>query len=139
MKFDTSFTVAASPQACFDYVTDPDKGTQWASAAKEVRAEGEPGVGRKIIAKAELIIPFEITQTVTVYEPPSKYSFSASKPVKMAYDFSFDADGDGTKVTCNLDADPGKFLPGGSFVLKPKFKKTFKDDMTSLEKHLNAL
>ncbi len=140
MKFDTSFTVpGVSPQACFDYVTDPDKGTEWAGSAKEVRAEGEPGVGRKIIAKAEMIISFEITQTVTVYDEPSRYAFGATKPMKVAYDFRFDAAGDGTKVSCEIDADPGKFIPGGSLLLKGKFKKEFNSDMASLEKALKAL
>lgn len=139
MQFDTSFTVPGkSPEECFDYVTDPDKGTEWAGSAKEVRAEGEPGVGRKIIAKVDMIIDFEITQTVDVYERPSRYVFSAEKPMKVAYDFRFEPADNGTRVSCNLDADPGKFIPGGSLLLKGRFKKEFNGDMQRLEKALTS-
>ncbi len=140
MQFNKSFTVPGkAPQECFDYVTDPSRGTEWAGSAKEIRAEGEPGVGRKIIVKAELVISFDITQTVTAYEPPTHYAFGATMPVKMEYDFTFAPDGDGTTVTCNLDADPGKFIPGGGLLLKGKFKKEFNGDMERLEKRLTNL
>ncbi len=137
MKFNESFTVSGkSPAQCFEYVTNPDNGAKWADAAKEVRAEGEPGVGRKIIVKAEMIITFDITQTVTAYDPPSRYAFGATSPMKVAYDFRFAESGDGTKIDVEVDADPGKFIPGGSFVLKPKLKKDFRNDMKRLEKFL---
>lgn len=140
MQFDKTFTVPGkTPQQCFDYVTDPDRGTEWAGSAKEVRAEGEPGVGRKIIAKVDLVVSFEITQTVTAYDPPSHYAFGATMPMKVAYDFHFTDVDNGTKVTCNLDADPGKFIPGGSLLLKGKFKKEFERDMASLEKALTNI
>ncbi|MFT5221751.1 MAG: hypothetical protein ACI867_000044 [Glaciecola sp.] len=140
MKFDTSFTVPGkTPEACFDYITDPDHGTEWAGSAKEVRAEGDPGVGRKIIAKVNMILDFEITQTVTTFDRPTRYVFSATSPMKVAYDFRLEAAGEGTRVSCDLDADPGKFIPGGSLLLKGKFKKEFNNDMASLEKALANL
>ena len=140
LQYDVTFTVpGTSPQACFDYVTEPSNGPAWAGSAKEVTAEGDPGVGRRIIAKADLVISFEIVQTVTTYEPPSRYAFSADKPMHVAYDFTFEEAGDGTKVSCHLDADPGRFIPGGKLLLKGRFKKEFEGDMARLEKILTDL
>lgn len=140
LRFDTTFTVAGTtPEQCFDYITDPDHGTEWAGSAKEVRAEGDPGVGRKIIAKVNMIIDFEITQTVDVFDRPTRYAFSATSPMKVSYDFSLAPAGDGARVTCILDADPGKFIPGGSLLLKGRFRKEFANDMAALEKALTNL
>ncbi|MFT5222562.1 MAG: carbon monoxide dehydrogenase subunit G [Glaciecola sp.] len=138
MKFDTSFTIKGkSAEDVFDFVAEPENGTKWAGSAKEITAEGEPGVGRKIKAKVDLIKTFEITQTVDVFDRPTAYSFSASSPIKIRYDFAFAADGDGTKVNCAIDADPGKFIPGGGILLKGTFKKLFNSDMKRLEAALN--
>lgn len=137
MRFSETFTVPdKTPQECFDYVTNPDNGTEWAGAAKEIHAEGEPGVGRRIIAKVDLVLSFDITQTVTAWDPPTHYAFGATSPMKVDYDFTFSEAGSGTKVACVLDADPGKFIPGGSLLLKGRFKKEFQRDMASLEKAL---
>lgn len=139
LTYNASFLVPGrSPQECFDVVADPDQGTRWAGSAKEIRAEGEPGVGRKIVATVDLIISFEITQTVSVWEPPNRYVFGADRPMKVTYDFRFEEEDGGTRVTCDLEADPGKFLPGGKLLLKGRFRKEFDGDMKRLEALLHS-
>lgn len=137
LTYDASFTVPGrSLQECFDFVADPDNGTRWAGSAKEVTAEGPPGVGRKIVAKVDLVISFDITQTVTAYDPPTHYAFGADKPMKVHYDFRFTDAADGTTVACHLEADPGRFIPGGKLLLKGRFRKEFEGDMGRLEQAL---
>jgi len=134
LNFTHSFTVPGkAPQEVFDFVTEPSNGTKWAGSAKEITAEGDPGVGRKIHVKAHMVISFDITQEVTTWEAPTHYAFGATSPVTVNFDFQFSPAGDGTKVDVKLDADPGKFIPGGSLLLKGKFKKDFQSDMSRLE------
>ena len=79
---------------------------------------------------------FEITQTVTAFDRPSRYAFGADRPIRVAYDFRFTEEGDGTRVTSDMEADPGRFLPGGSLLLRGRFRKEFEGDMARLEARL---
>ncbi len=131
--FNTQFHVPVPPEEAFAFVTDPDNGTKWAGSPTSVRAEGEPGVGRQIIASVNMVISFEITQTVTAWDPPSHYAFGATSPMTVAYDFRFTPDGEGTSIACTIDVDAGRFLPGGNRLLKGRFRKEFDGDMARLK------
>lgn len=138
--FEETLTISGrSPQEVFEYIENPDNGPEWTSAATEVRAEGDPGVGRKIFAKAGMMgVGFEVEQTVTAYEPHSRYAFSGEKPFHVAYDFTFTEDGDDTKVVATLEADPGKFFKIGGKLIARQFKKQFKGDLERLRKNLES-
>lgn len=137
--FTETFHVAGvTPQQCFDYMTDPDKGTEWNGSAKEVRAEGEPGVGRKLITKANFILDFEVTAEVSVYEPGKAYGFGSTSPFPSNFLYTFTEKDGGTEVRAEVDVDPGKFLPGGR-LLGGKVKKEIQKDISSLKQRLAAL
>jgi hypothetical protein len=128
-------TVAGrSPQECFDVVTDPSLGAEWVSMASEVRAEGEPGVGRKIISKAGLMgVHLEVPAVVHVYDEPTRYGWKSEKPVYSAFEFTFTPEGDDTRMDAKVDFDPGKiFKLGTGKVAAKKFGSDFDHDLDRL-------
>jgi len=123
-----------APQDVFDYVADPDRGADWNSAARSVRAEGEPGVGRKLIASAGILaFSFDITQVVTVWDPPNAYGWAGEKPVKTNFVFHFEANGDDTTMRADVSFDPSGLVPRlmRGQVAK-KFLSDFRNDLDRL-------
>lgn len=128
-----------TPQQCFDWVADVDNATKWVSSASEVTAEGEPGVGRRIVAKASLLgVSMDAEQEVTVWDEPSRYAYTGDKPFHISFDFHFDAVGDDTNVRTILEVDPGKFFPVGGFIVARTIKKMAEGDINTLAKKLEA-
>jgi hypothetical protein len=129
-----------SPQEVFDYVANPDHGAKWNSAAKSVRGEGEPGLGRKIIASAGILaFTFDITQEVTVWDPPTAYGWAGDKPVKTNFVFNFEQVGEDTKMTADVEFDPSGLVPKlmRGQVAK-KFMSDFKSDLDTLVKLIES-
>lgn len=138
-RFEETFTVAErTPQEVFDFVADPANGTAWVSAAKEVRAEGEPGVGRVFHAKAGFLgVSFDAEQQVTAYDPPEHYAWAGDKPFHAAYDFRFSPASDtGTQVTAVMETDPGKFFKVGGRLVARQIAKQFRGDVNRLRELL---
>lgn len=139
-RFDEAHTIhGKSPEECFDYVADPDNGTKWASAASEITAEGEPGVGRTFKAKAGILgVGIDAVQKVTIFDRPSHYAYEGSTPFHVGYDFLFTADGDDTKMAATIEVDPGKFFPVGGFIVARTIKKMAEGDMKTLAKLMES-
>ena len=139
-RFESNFTIhGRTPEEVFDYIADPSNGTEWVSIAKEVRAEGEPGVGRELHVKAGFLgMNIESEQVVTDYEPGEHYAWSGEKPFYTGYDFHFSAQDDGTAVAAVLEADPGKFFKVGGRLLARQIDKQFKGDTKRLKEILES-
>lgn len=137
-RFQETRTIAGrSPEEVFRYIEDPDNGPEWVGSAQEVRAEGEPGLGRKIYAKAGLMgVGFEVEQRVTAYEPFEHYAFAGDTPFHSTFDFALAEAGEDTALTATLEVDPGKFFPVGGKLIARQFKKQFVGDLDRLKKNL---
>ena len=117
-----------SPQQVFDFVADPEHGAEWNSAAKSVRAEGEPGVGRRLIASAGILaFTFDITQEVTVWDPPHAYGWAGEKPVRTSFLFHFEETGEDTRMTVDVEFDPSGLVPK---LMRGQVAKKFMSDFT---------
>ena len=139
-RFEESFSIRGrSPEEVFDFISDPDHGADWVSAAREVWAEGEPGEGREIHAKAGLMgVSFEAVSVVTAHERPAHYAFAGDKPFHMGFDFRLSGTDDGTQVDATFDTDPGKFFKIGGRMVAKTLEKQFKNDLKSIKRHLEA-
>ncbi|MDX1511961.1 MAG: SRPBCC family protein [Nitriliruptorales bacterium] len=137
---ETRMVKGKSPREVFDYVADPDKGALWNSAAKSVRAEGDPGVGRRLIASAGILaFTFDITQEVTVWDPPNAYSWAGDSPVHTRFDMRFTEVEGGTELTADVEFDPKKLVPGlMKGKVANKFMGDFKKDLDTLVKLIEA-
>jgi uncharacterized protein YndB with AHSA1/START domain len=140
-RFEHTETIPGISAAdAFAYITDPDNAPRWLSSAKEVRAEGDPGVGRVLVAKAALFgASFEVRSKVTTWNEPTAYAWAGEQPFHTAFAFRFTETDDGVEVHGAAEADPGRFLPIGGRLLGGRLRKQFENDVAALARELRAL
>ena len=140
-RLDDVFIVReVTPQQCFDYIVDPDHGTEWNGFAKHVEAHGDPGVDRRIEARIGFLgITFPLTSHVTVWEEPTDYVLAGSVPFDTRLGAKFTEVAEGTEVDAFLEADPGRFFPVPKFALRKALKIQFDRDIAKLRTHLEEL
>ena len=134
-EYDWTRTVSgATPQQCFDVVTDPTRAESWVSMASSVTAEGGPGEGRVLHIKAGLIgVSITLEATVTTWDEPTVYAYGGEKPFHQHMRFTFTPDGDDTTLRCQVEFDPGKFFKlGTAKVAARTFSKQFEGDLDRL-------
>ena len=139
--FEETFDVSGvSPEACFAYITDPAHGTEWNTIARGVEAHGDPGVGRELAIDVGLLgITFHLPTTVTAWEEPARYRIEGQRPFPSALEARFAPVPGGTRATCGLQAEPGRFFPVGGRLLAMGLRRQFDSDMKRLRTHLAAL
>jgi uncharacterized protein YndB with AHSA1/START domain len=116
-----TITIDRPPETVFAFLTDPSNDLSWRSGVKEIAADGDPGVGRRIhqvvAGPGGRGIAADIE--VTAYEPSTRYAFrTVSGPVRPSGEYRFTPAGPlGTTVAFRLDADIGgwkKLVMGGA-------------------------
>lgn len=128
------------PQQCFDYIVDPDNGTEWNGFAKHVEAHGEAGVGRRIEARIGFLgLTFPLTSHVSVWDEPTDYVLEGTVPFTTRLGAHLTTVAEGTEVDAFLEADPGKFFPVPRFALRKALKLQFDRDIAKLRRHLQDL
>lgn len=138
-SFEESRVAQASPEQVFAVLTDPDRGTEWSALAKEVRAEGPPGEGRTLFIKGAMLgVTLDMEQTVHTYEAPTRYGWSGTRPFASDITFELTPEGDGTRITAHVQADPGKVFPVGKRLVMRTFRKQFGSDLDRLVKLVEA-
>jgi carbon monoxide dehydrogenase subunit G len=140
-RFEHTETIpGVTAEQAFAYITDPSKASRWLSSAKEVRAEGEPGVGRVLVAKASLLgASFDVRSEVTTWDEPNAYGWAGSQPFHSAFAFTFTDTPEGVVVHGTAEVDPGKFLSVGGRLLGGRLRKMFEGDVASLAGELRRL
>lgn len=140
-RLEETFEVpGVSPQRCFDYIVDPAHGAEWASFAKEIRAHGDPGEGRRIEARIGFLgVTFGVDSTVTTWDEPHAYVLTGSVPFRGQIGARLTPADDGTRVASHLEVDPGKFFPVPGMVLRRALRKQFDKDVGALKQQLRAL
>lgn len=127
-----------TPDEVFDHITDPANGPELVSAARSVRAEGEPGEGRTIISKAGFLgAEFETRQTVSAWERPGRYAFGGDQPFPLHFEFRLSEDGDGTRVDGTLETEPGSFFKLGGKMVAKRIGKQFRGDLQRTAERLS--
>lgn len=134
-EYDWTRTVAgASPQQCFDVVTDPSRAEQWVSMATSVTAEGPAGEGRVLHIRAGLIgVSIHLEATVTTWDEPTAYAYGGEKPFHQHMAFTFTPQGGDTTMRCQVEFDPGRFFRLGTAKVAAKtFARQFQGDLDRL-------
>lgn len=139
--FEETFeVVGVTPQACFAYITDPGNGTEWNTIARRVEAHGGAGVGRELAIDVGLLgITFAVSSTVTAWDEPGLYRIEGKRPFPTVLEARFAATDAGTRATCGLQAEPGRFFPVGGRLLRLGLGRQFDSDMKRLRGRLAAL
>src|SRR5688572_7521778 len=117
MAYCASDEIAASPQACFDALTDYERLPEWQGAVKRVNVLERDAEGRGTVVEYEVdakvkTVKYRLRQ---VYDEPSvlgsEYLGGDFKNFSGEWRFTDDGAG-GTHVELELDIDPGRFVPG---------------------------
>ena len=108
-------TLAASPQACFDVLTDYEHLADWQGALKSVEVlERYPDGALVVYALDAKVRTVRYTLRLE-HDPPhrigSRYVEGDFRTLEAEWRFTERPDG-GTDVVLELELDPGRFVPG---------------------------
>jgi ribosome-associated toxin RatA of RatAB toxin-antitoxin module len=117
MAYCNTEEIAATPQACFDALTDYERLPEWQDAVRRVSILERDEQGRGAVVEYEVdakvkTVRYRLRQ---VYDEPhrlgSEYLGGDFKDFAGEWRFSENEDGT-THVELELSIDPGRFLPG---------------------------
>jgi len=134
--------VDASPQACFDALTDFERLPSWQGAVKAVRVLERDGDGRGTVVEYEVDARFKTVRyrIRQVYDEPhriaSEYLGGDFRDFGGEWRFKPLPGGRRTHVELDLRIDPGRFVPGPlrSAIADAVMRRALRD----LEAHLRA-
>jgi hypothetical protein len=104
----TSIVIRRSRSETFAYLTDLRNAKEWSTEVVDVRYDdrelqaGSTGVDVRRLGRRQLEMPW----TVTSYEPPGRLVLEYGGRLPATARFSFRADPDGTRVTCDTELRP---------------------------------
>jgi uncharacterized protein YndB with AHSA1/START domain len=103
MKIEQSFTVACSPDAVFDYLTDPAKVAEWQTAKTSVESltDGPPRLGSRMRERTKTPGGKEFEQVVefTEFERPRRvHTHIVEGPYPVDGTWLFEPHGAGTRI-----------------------------------------
>jgi uncharacterized membrane protein len=133
--------IRATPQACFEALTDYESIASWQSTVKrcEVLDRDSEGRGREVAWEIDAKVR-SVSYTLSyTYEKPSwiGYRYVEGDVSDVEGEYTFEDQGDGTTLaTLSLRIDPGVWVPGKvASVLNDQVMKRSLDD---LKKHVEA-
>ena len=109
-----TMTVAATPQACFDALTDYARIPQWQGGVKAADVVESDATGA--------VVDYELDAKVRTVRYRLRLDYDTPHAIDSTYlsgDFKrleagwrFTPEGDGTLAELSIDLDPGRFVPG---------------------------
>jgi len=108
--------IAASPQACFDALTDFESLPQWQGAVRDVRVLERDAEGRGSIVEYEVLALFKTVRyrLRQLYDEPRRVasSYLGGDFRDFCGEWRFEPAGDArTHAELDLRIDPGRFVP----------------------------
>ncbi len=110
MRLEQTFTVARSPEAVFDYVTDAANLAAWQTSKTSVEqiTPGPPGPGTRVRERTKPRVGKEFEQVVelTGFERPRLlHTHIVEGPLPVDGTWTFEPDGEGTRVHFVADGE----------------------------------
>jgi ribosome-associated toxin RatA of RatAB toxin-antitoxin module len=111
-----SADIQATPEACFDALTDFDTLPSWQGAVRSVRVLERDDQGRATVVEYEVDAKVKRVRyrLRNVYDPPRRLGceYLGGDFRDFSGEWRFVPTGAGTRVELDLHIDPGRFVPG---------------------------
>ena len=108
--------IRASPQACFDALTDYERLPEWQGAVRSVQVLERDEQGRGSVVEYEVDARFKTVRyrLRQIYDAPHRLAseYLGGDFRDFAGEWRFHPTGDGTRAELDLRIDPGRFVPG---------------------------
>ena len=140
ITFEKSIFINRPQQEVFDFLTDPTNDSKWRDSAvsSEWVTEEPVGVGSKLRSVDKFLgRNLESTAEITTWDPPSTYGQKTlSGPVPFAFTISLEAQGGGTRLTMNVQAEFGGFFKMAEGLVGKQLEKQIETDFNGLKRVL---
>lgn len=141
MHFELSIVIHRPVEIVFAYVADHRTLTKWGSV-KEVQmlSQGAVGLGTTFqVASAFLGRKFEYTLEITAYEANQHFTVkNASGPFPLEFNYHFESAEGGTRLTMQVQFEPGGFFKIAGGLLLSQAKKREEGHLQRLKSLLEA-
>ena len=141
-KFESSIFINRPQQEVFDYVTNPANNPQWQSGTEsaEWTSDGPPGVGSTFKIVASLLgRKIESVVEITGWDPPNLSRIkSVGGPIPFENTVRLAAQGDGTLLTQNAQAEIGGLFKLAEGLVGKQLDKQFEANNAALKLLLEA-
>ncbi len=111
INFEISTLVDRPIEDVFAFIGNPLNTPKWQTIVSRIEqvVPGAVGVGSKFNVQAQMMgRAMQGLMEVTAYEPPNKFGFTnKAGPVEIAATITLQSVGSGTKITINIQANPG--------------------------------
>jgi uncharacterized protein YndB with AHSA1/START domain len=142
MRITETFVVAASPEAVFDYMTNPDNLAQWQTSKTSVEqlTDGPPGLGTRVRERTKPPGAKEFEQVVefTEFDRPSRFHVHVVEgPYPVDGTWTFTPDGAGTSVTFVAEGELTGLMRIGEPLVKRGMARQFRDYHRNVQRHVS--
>jgi uncharacterized protein YndB with AHSA1/START domain len=123
----------------FAYLTDPRRMPEWVSTVKEVKADGPPRLGAKLVqTHAFLGRSVSVTAEITAYEEDREVAFATRSPLPVTQTLTLRPEGSGTRLRAVMEADFGVFRPAAEGIVAARARREYERDLGRLKDLLEA-
>lgn len=133
MRASHSVEIAATPQECFDAMTDFESYPEWQGPVKSVQVSDGDVVAFEVDAKVRTIhytLRYHFDQPTRIW-----WDYVEGDAKSVDGEYTFEDLGDGTtRATYTLEIDPGGFVPGP--LKKVLSDQVMKASVEDLRRHL---
>ena len=140
-KVENTVSINKPIQEVFAYVNDPDTTTKWQGGVEAVKyPPGNPGVGTQYTEVRKFMgREMNTTLEVTALEENKLYAAKTlDGPVLYEVTVTFEADGEGTKMTTAVEAEPGGFFKLAEGMVKKQLAQSLQEDGQRLKSILEG-
>jgi carbon monoxide dehydrogenase subunit G len=141
IKIEASTTINKPVETVFEFVNSHQNAYQWLSGLVETRPDtGTEGVGHTWTDVIQMYgRKLETDFIVTEFEPNQKVAFeSMGGSISQAASYSFNSDGDGTRVTFSGEGEPGGFFKLAEPILARMLQRQWEANLANLNDVLEA-
>jgi uncharacterized membrane protein len=137
MRFEDSVTINRPMDEVFDYVGEIDNLPTWRGPIVEAKqtSPGPAGAGMTGWVKAKFLgRQMEMPTEITAWDPPRSLSAkNTGGPVDLAFHYTFQPEGEGTRLTMVTEGEPGGFFKLAAPVVEQVAHRQSQSDLETLK------